>query len=555
LNRRFAATGFEIGFVYYRGKELAIPLFHLEVEGKAALGFDTGLDAQAFAQAKTAQFITQPGLAVFPGGKSETWKASGVIEYRNPEYSEKSGEPAGVPAMVIWGPPFAGERLDLLIEDGSRKDEALAAVRSWTEARLAAEDQECSFRPGGAIVSPAGSILFPPERLVTRCLQAEGNEVWIHGNEAYVHPDLRGKEGAAFTAAAMLYRVLAGKPPFSGGDEETLHQNIREGVFLPVNLAAPGLEEKTAALINAALGSEKKDSGQIRRPDLHMFRECLGLSPETASGGTAAFFHPLTETEQAKIKQEAARFWKKKNTAVHTRRFVIRNTALIFGAAAALLTAVLVGRSIAGSRAALPSTGGMDSAQVIRSYYEAFGALDHQMMEAAAIGKAGKADINMVTNFFVISRVRQAYEYTLAPVVPAQEWRDAGSPPISSQVFGVSDLTVEKISGEEAGETIRYRASYTLWIPASSAEGADSPPDQPPSDPAAPVPPAGYSYADDLTLIRHKGNWRISEISRTTRYGTPEKTPPRFSRRTFPAYSSNSEYWLSTWVRVRADMM
>jgi hypothetical protein len=315
----------------------------------------------------------------------------------------------------------------------------------------------------------------------------------------------------------MLYRVFAGEPPFSGGDEEALHQNIREGVFLPVHLAAPGLDEKTAALINAALGDGKKDGGQVRRPDPGPLRDCLDRPPEAASHKTAvvsvaAFFHPLPEAERVKINEEAARFWKKKNAAVHTRRFVIRNTAGIAGIAAAALIAVLAGRSIAEGRAGLPTTVGMDSAQVVRAYYDAFGGLDHQMMEAAVTGKAGKGDIEMVTNFFVINKVRQAYEYTSSPVIPAQEWRDSGAPPVDTPVFGVSDLHIEQIPGEEGDGEARYRASYTLWLPVSPGAGEHEAPEPAVQDQAP--PPLPSPRLDELTLIRHNGSWRISEIHR-----------------------------------------
>jgi hypothetical protein len=492
---------------------VAISFFQFAVEGKPALGFDTGLDAQAFAQAKMAQFITQPGLVVFPGGTIEDWKASGVVEYPEPE-----SPGAGGSRMAIWGPPFAGERLDLLVEDGSRKDYALRAIRFWLEARLVLGNRELSFRPGGAFVSPAGAVFFPPEGLVSRCLHAEGDAAWLWGSEACVHPDLTGKEAAAFTAAALLYRVFAGSPAFTGKDAEALHQNIREGVFLPVNMAAPGLDETAAALINAALAG-RKDGGEERRPDparlLDALKPLREASPESASGA-AMFFHSLPEGERKRINEAAARFWKKKTAAVQTRRFVIRNLAVIAGFAAAALIAVLAGRNIAQSRASLPTTAGMDSAQVVRAYYGAFGALDHQMMEAAVIQKAGKADIEMVVNFFVVSKVREAYEPARSPFIPAQEWRDAGSPPSAVPVFGVSDLEIAKISGGEAEEETRYRSSFILWVPAAAGEGEESPaateaenPGPPPEAPALP-----YLYTDELTLIRHKGNWRIAEIKR-----------------------------------------
>jgi hypothetical protein len=481
--------------------------FQFEAAGKPALGFDTGLDSQAFAQAKIAQFITQPGLVVFPGGKTETWKAGGVIERRGPD---------GRPTMVIWGPFFAGERLDLLLEDDAQRDKALAAVRSWLEACLSPEEKTINPRPGGALVSPEGAVFFPPEGLVSRCLRAEGDEAWLRGSESYVHPDLTGKEAAAFSAAAMLYRVFAGAPPFTGRDSEALHQNIREGVFLPVNMAAPGLEKTAAALINAALAGGRKGGGEEGRPDPALLLDKLKPPREESApggaAGTAVFFHSLPEGDLKKINEEAARYWKKQKTAVQARRFVIRNMTVIAGFAAAAFAAVLIGRSIAASRASLPSTAGMDSAQVVRAYYDSFGALDHQMMEAAVIQKAGKTDIEMVTNFFVISKVREAYEHIPSPIIPAQEWRDAGSPPSAVPVFGVSDLEIEKISGDEEGEETRYRSTFILWLPVSPAEEGDGPPAATGPEDAAPSLP--YPFTDDITLIRHKGNWRIAEIKR-----------------------------------------
>ena len=102
-----------------------------EPGAQEVLGFDTGLDAQAFAQAKMAQFITQSGCLVYPDGKTEPWKAVGVCERGT---------------MVVWGPSFPGESLDQVLTDSSgagdpagspgNKDEAMAAVRSWLKARI-----------------------------------------------------------------------------------------------------------------------------------------------------------------------------------------------------------------------------------------------------------------------------------------------------------------------------------------------------------------------------------------------------------------------------------
>jgi hypothetical protein len=308
----------------------------------------------------------------------------------------------------------------------------------------------------------------------------------------------------------MLYRIFAGRGVFSGADADAIHQDMREGVFLPPRLAAPGLDGALGALIEDALapaenGGRRKaagggpaENGRDREAAFPGgFTAILG---PPRSRPPEAFIRPLPEAETAKIEEEKKRYLKKRGVSVGARRFVVRNTALITGVAAAVLILFLVVRSVIAGRAGLPDTGGMEAVEVTQTYYQAIGALDHQMMEACVTGKAGKDDIDMVTRFYVLNKVREAYEPGFS-VTPAQEWIDAGSP-AEAQVFGVSDLRVEEIRGD--GDEARFTAEFTLWVPESAS------PDE------APVP-VGRPCRDEITLTRLKGNWRISAISRTIR--------------------------------------
>ena len=489
-------------------------IYRFEHEGKTALGFDTGLDSRAFAQARLAQFITEPGLIVLPGGTVETWKPSGVVEH---------GGTGGPASMVIWGPSFNGERLDLLINDKARQNEALAAVTRWIEARLLPGEQAVSPMPFAALIAdnaaadggayPPGTVFFAPENLAARCIQAEGTEVRVSGGEQYVHPDLSGTEAAAFTAAAMLYRVLSGTPPFPAPNEDLLHEDMREGNFPPVRFAAFGLDETLAGLIQSALGPAEKAGGgtQTGTALLGQFLEILKSATDASS-----LFHPLSAEERRGLAREKERFLKRKNIAVQTRRFVIRNAAIIAGCALAILIAVLTVRSVVKSRADRPSTTGMDSARVIQSYYGAFGELDHPLMEACLAKGVGKSDIDMVVNLFVIGKVRQAYEMRgKPPLISAPEWKESGAGPVESPVFGVTDLEIERLSGGEDAEEIRYRAAYTLWLPQQQQDGEAAAGTEPAEETAR--LPEGVQYTDTLTLVKHKGNWRIAEINRAQR--------------------------------------
>jgi hypothetical protein len=162
----------------------------------------------------------------------------------------------------------------------------------------------------------------------------------------------------------------------------------------------------------------------------------------------------------------------------------------------------------------------MEPVQVIEAYYNAFGELDHTMMDACVINRAGKRDIEMVTNFFVLSRVRQAYEYIPDVMVSAQKWQDQGALPTASQVFGITDLDIRRTGGDESAGQVQYRASYILWIPGEAEASADLGAPDTPSEATPPIGaeqvglPKGYPITDDLTLVQRKGDWRIAGMER-----------------------------------------
>jgi hypothetical protein len=517
-------------------------IIRFEVEGKTVLGFDTGLNAQAFAQAKLSQLITQTGLIVYPDGTTSIWKAEGVVEYG------KAGPGQGT--MVVWGPDFSGERLDRLINAALSPDAAgqgsgtslkngnetaLDALRYWLQAQIAwismaqaGEDAPAPWPAGAIIALETGTVFFPPGRLARRVVEAEtvwteavSNEAsevaatpgaWRDGAERWTHPDLAGPEAVVFAAAAMFYRILSGVPPYPSQDVDVVRSDIREEVVIPPRLMAPGIEEYPAGLILRALSPI---ATREKRPELEEMSRLLG---KPASGGIEHYFHPLSDEEKAAIEAEREQFNKAKSAKVKTRRFIRRNTAILMGTAVILLVVGLVTGSLIKGRLDLPNTRGMSPQEVVETYYNAFAPMDHTLMEACVINKAGKGDINMVTNLFVISKVRQAYEMSVS-AIPAQEWLDSGAAPTEFTVFGVTGLRLDGEDTDEGDGEVRYRAAYTLWTPPSF--GPDPEPPQPPdpglnADPG-PVMPVGLQITDEVRLIWRKDAWRITEIQRKTR--------------------------------------
>jgi hypothetical protein len=477
-------------------KDLGI--VHLEVEGTGVLGFDTGLDAQAFAQAKMAQFITQRGYIVGPGETVEPWRPGGVVEREG--------------TMVIWGPDFDGEGLDKLAGDDTKKEKALDALRFWIKGRLLLENQESPPFPwpAGALAAASGdgTILFPPERILRRILEAAGDDLWLAGAASWVHPDLSGGEAAAYAAAAMLYRIFCGTGAFQNPDIDVVRQDMREGVFVPARLLTPGLDGDLARLLDETLAPVRYFSQKgTKRPGLGALAEILGAP---GSRGTASYIRELTREEQVKVNNELEQFQRKKGVTVKTKRFLVRNTAIITGCLIALVVLALSVNSILSGRANMPNTRGMNPREVVETYYGAFGTLDHTLMEACVTNKAGKDDIAMVSNLFVMSRVRMAYEMN-NPVISAQEWLDDGGLPTDQTVVGITGMDLTELDTDPEDGEVSFHASYTLWLPGTSSEIPEQTEPAPEDFKAL---PQGILYQDELRLVLRKGLWLIGEIQR-----------------------------------------
>jgi len=485
-------------------------VFSFELNGETVLGFDTGLNVQAFAQTKMARLITRAGSIVYPDGRTEIWQPGGVVEF-----GFQAAE-----TMVIWGPLFPGENLAESINESGREDEALDALRFWLKAAMIIEEnsgaREAPFPgPAGAFVVsernsgayPAGSVFFPPTWLIKRTLDAEGTGA-VAEAERWTHPDLEGPDGISFSAASMLYRIFCGVPPFPGDNGDKLRQDIREAVFIPPDLASPGIVPKMSELISRSMCRAKQGMEGKSRPSPDFLSRFIG-SP--GSRQFSSWLSSLSQEEISKIRAEQKHYIKRNSIKIKTRRFVIRNTAVIAGAAIAFIILALMVRGFIQHRAEMPSTKGMDPLEVAGAYYSAFGNLDHTMMQACVTGKAGKQDIEMVINFYVISRVREAYERNQGSLMTAQEWIDAGRPATEKIVFGITNLSLKILS--QSRENASIEADYILWMPGTYFSGEEPGRDE---ETSVPVTAGGLATSDRLGLAFNKNAWHIAEINRTS---------------------------------------
>jgi hypothetical protein len=454
-----------------------------EVNNQSVLCFDTGLDPRSFARTKMSQSLIDPGYIVNPDGTHEVWKAAGV--------NETGG------FMRVFGQYVPGKRLDLLLEEiGSisqlpvLKQEALEAVINWSKAKMFLGDTRSAVNPGASFVSKDGNVFFAPEHISSRCLFIEGNKL-----DSYNCPDLNGMDTSAFCAGVMLYKILTGSHPYPSDD---IYQDMREGIFLPVHIAASGLNEQLSELIQSALMLPvEKKKNNVLKSGIDILTNIIEIlsGKENKAVSVSSLFTPVPVDKTKRIENEKKNYLFKRNTIIKTKRYIMNNKHLMIGIAVGVVFVLFILFSTVINISSRPTTEGMSPDTVAVAYYEAFSSLNHPFMEACVQG-ADRSDINAASTFYAVLKQRQAYEGSNAPsIIQARVWKETGGELPAPNVFGVTDLKLDYIGGEEEDGLIIFRADYNLWSPFDDF--------------------ARYRN-DILTLKRdRRKHWRIIELLRT----------------------------------------
>jgi len=478
-----------------------------DADNSPVLYFNTGLDPRSFARTKMSQSLTEPGYIVYPDGSHDMWKPTGVDEING--------------YMQFWGPLFNGERLDHLINDVcpaaqddssgalQKRQRALIAVIHWIRAKMLLGDTPSIRNPGAAFIYNEGAsdasaaissnvngrVFFAPEHMSNRCLLLENSDQKQDSPDRFNSPDLKDLEATAFCAAVMLYAILAKTHPYPSANNS---QDMRDGFFLPVSLAAPDLNAELAGLIQSALTLPVQDKkAKMSAADILTGILKILTEKENRICDISSLFNELTAEKITQANIERKNFQLKQSSIIKTKRFLSRNKAVLIVSSACFLFAFFITLSIIDNYRRRPTTAGMHPENVINAYFDAFSNMDFTFMEACILG-ADKNDINAAVSLTAVTKARQAYESVSAySVIPASVWKENGGELPAPNVFGVTDLSVTLNHGSESSGLLVYRVDYRLWN-----INEETP----------------YIRRDMITLQPDKkNNWRIVEIVRTER--------------------------------------
>ena len=298
----------------------------------------------------------------------------------------------------------------------------------------------------------------------------------------WVHPDAERvllDDAASFFLATLSYACITGAPPFNSaavpfaavdGDDfcangaaEQLVQNIRDGVYVPVELRCPALCPQFARLIDDGLSAaagqgSAKTTGQLGsvksaghknislekttgsdimpncRTALLLVEQLCSHCDESLplftgiQADEVPAQHPdaqkvcaqeqaaLTEEAEVQAAEDSAQraaleaFIQTARKRISRKRFVRRNSGKIAAAAVLCAALIAVTAAVVVHLRKPPETAGMSAEAVIHGFYTAVGTLDQTITGAYTKNKAAALYDGLMVHLYVTGKTREAYE-------------------------------------------------------------------------------------------------------------------------------------------------
>lgn len=483
--------------------ESVSPIILHQINGAAYCCLASGMEPRAFAHSAVTDYLHDACLRIAPDGTVQAFYLNETLTFFNTEKGRdevgivlplREAQPligfacldTGDAAAGAFRDPQALLRAEAVLRKLYRLFSCLIAAYKQgavSEAffRAAMSAPLCLLIEGGTDGGAQDLIVLPP-RLALRCVTAE-TAAALRFHYPWVHPDAERvslDDAASFFLATLNYACITGAPPFnsaavpfaevdagglcgtgSGGlhnesnsAAERLVQNIRDGVYVPVELRCPALLPEFARLIDDGLavaagqGSAKAAEHTAVRATGH---KSAGFEKTAGSGNTdpaanrrTAPSLPLTEQLCSYCDESLPLFAGGRQTGVQAqqtdalkgggqapaaeaqaalkvfvrtarkritrKRFFVRNRVKI--AAAAVLCAALIAVTAAAVMHLRkpPETAGMSAETVVYGFYTAVGTLDQTVTGAYTKNKAAALYDGLMVHLYVTGKTREAYE-------------------------------------------------------------------------------------------------------------------------------------------------
>ena len=545
--------------------ESVSPIILHQINGAAYCCLASGMEPRAFAHSAVTDYLHDACLRIAPDGTVQEFYLNETVTFFN---TEKGREEVGIVLPLREAQPLIGLAcLDTDAAAGAFRDpqalfraEAvlrklyrlfsclLTAYQHGTVSedcfRAAMSAPLCLLAEGG-IDGGAQDLIVLPSRLVLRCVTAE-TAAALRFHYPWVHPDAERvllDDAASFFLATLSYACITGAPPFNSaavpfaavdGDDfcangaaEQLVQNIRDGVYVPVELRCPALCPQFARLIDDGL-SAAAGQGSAKTTGRHgsvksAGHKSIGLEKTRGSdimpNCCAAPLLPLVEQlcsccdeslplftgiqEQAALTKEAEvqaaedsaqqqaaleAFIQTARKRISRKRFVRRNSGKIAAAAVLCAALIAVTAAVVVHLRKPPETAGMSAEAVIRGFYTAVGTLDQTITGAYTKNKAAALYDGLMVHLYVTGKTREAYERKKIYYTPQEFFNlceSARSFDVDEELIRYKKAVIKLLGGGSvygisgleivpAAQIGWFDVMFYHWLPIFSSEEAET---------------------------------------------------------------------------------
>lgn len=541
------------------------PIILHQINGAAYCCLASGMEPRVFAHSAAVDYIHDACFRIAPDGTAHEFHLNETVTFFN---TEKGREEVG----IVLPLRDARSLIDSVYTEAQKLREAETSLRrlyrlfsyliaaykqgAVSEAffRAAMSAPLCLLTEGETDGGAQNLIVLPP-RLTLRCITAETAAAlrfhypWVHPDAERTAPDT----AALFFLAALSYACIIGAPPFNSaavpfaevdagglcgtgstcrgglhnenngaaytvernsGVAERLVQNIRDGVYVPVELRCPALLPQFAQLIDCGLavtagqGSAKAAEHTAVRAAGH---KSAGFEKTADSGNTDTAANrrtapslPLTEqlcsyydeslllfaggrqtgvqaqqtdalkgggqAPAAEAQAALEAFIQTARKRISRKRFVRRNSGKIAAAAVLCAALIAVTAAVVVHLRKPPETAGMSAEAVIRGFYTAVGTLDQTVTGAYTKNKAAALYDGLMVHLYVTGKTREAYERKKIYYTP-QEFLSFCESARSADTVYAGDASVEENGSDAKDEFARYKKAVIESLNGGSVYG------------------------------------------------------------------------------------
>ena len=539
------------------------PIILHQINGAAHCCLASGMEPRAFAHSAVTDYLHDACLRIAPDGTVQEFYLNETVTFFN---TEKRREEVGIVLPLREAQPLIGLACldtDAAAAGAFRDPQALfraevvlrklyrlfacllAAYQHSTVSkdyfRAAVSVPLCLMAERGTDGDAQDLIVLSP-RLALRCVTAE-TAAALRFHYPWVHPDAERvplDDAASFFLATLSYACITGAPPFNSAAvpfaavdtaeacgnsaAERLVQNIRDGVYVPVELRCPALLPQFAQLIDCGLavtagqgsakaaehtavraaghksaGFEKTAGGGImpncRTPPLLPFVEQLcsccdeslplfagiqidGVPAQHPDAQKAGVQEQAAPPKEAKVQaaedsaQQAAleAFIQTARKRISRKRFVRRNAGKIAAVAVLCAALITVTAAVVVHLRKPPETAGMSAEAVIHGFYTAVGTLDQTITGAYTKNKAAALYDGLMVHLYVTGKTREAYERKKIYYTP-QEFLSFCESARSADTVYAGDASVEENGSDAKDEFARYKKAVIESLNGGSVYG------------------------------------------------------------------------------------